>query len=396
MKKIFFLILLSLIVFPVFSQPLWTIEHAIENYADGLILHRIPQNKDVAVIAFENPRRSIMEYFFETMQNKLWERGSNIWVYDRQRLEALQSQLNFSLTGSIDADTARRIGNFLYADVVIYGSLSRVGQVFRMNVWTVLVDTGQALFPRSYDIQIDSTLDYLLRQMDPLPVRNQVITPDENPDSEPVIEEEEIIATPMPSTPVREPRSSPEPWQNKWLYLRFSFDFPIFVLQTAREKITYPDPYDETNIKPEFRLSPGATIGLELQFLNWMSTELGFFFRHGLPLDPGALILGLGLQLKFPIKPSGLFMLEPYLLANGQFNTTSMYERIPPLAAGAGFQFALRGPAAGAFFADLNFQTNLDSVYSKNPREDWLPERFKWNRFAIGLGIGYKIGFFDR
>ena len=387
--KICFAALFSLTVFPLFSQNLWTIDNAIDNYIDGIVLHRIPQGRDVAVLAFGTHRRSIMTYFIDTMQEKLWEKGSNVWIYDRYRLESMQNQLGFSLSSTVGDDTARRIGEFLNADIVIYGGMERTSQSYRMDIFTGIVETGEVLFPRSYDLRIDSKLAQLLMQFDIEPV---VYDQDQNQN-----QETEVIILPEPDVVIVERRMFPEPWQNKWLYLRATFDFPVFVYQQSNDWALNPSTSETSTVNSEYRFTAGFTIGLEFQFLNWMSTELDLLLRYGDPRDFSAFVLGLGLQLKFPIKPSNLFMLEPYVMANALMNTSNEYLYFPPLGLGGGFQFAIKSPGVGAFLADLHFLYTPQDVHSKNPRgEGWTPERFSWTRYTIGLGIGYKIGFIDR
>ena len=209
----------------------------------------------------------------------------------------------------------------------------------------------------------------------------------------------------VPITKIGDEVKVTDRWRNKWLYIRASFDYPVIT-----NHILKPDPeHDRYIFKPGneaienqmldnvFGLGLGATIGLELQFLNWMSAEAYFMFRFGDPQNKSAFIPGLGLQLKFPIKPATHFMLEPYATAVSQINTAANVD-FPIIAVGGGVQFGVRGGEIGAFFIDGNFLYSLGDLVMPNPRENdgWMPSKIHYKRMVVSVGIGYKIGFIDR
>jgi hypothetical protein len=191
-------------------------------------------------------------------------------------------------------------------------------------------------------------------------------------------------------------------WRNKWLYLRFSFDYPVISLYRLLEitalykEGTYPTP-DSHQLQHWDFVFVGATIGAELQFLHWMSLEANFIVRFGMPEpeDLHAFIPGIGLQLKFPIKPDKHFMIEPYGMGYAMANTSGTEDTW--YGAGGGIQFGVRGGRMGAFFIDINYLVNLGYVRTDNPRgNDYLPRYIDYQRHVISVGFGYKIGFFDR
>ncbi|MCL2006939.1 MAG: hypothetical protein FWG77_02520 [Treponema sp.] len=194
-------------------------------------------------------------------------------------------------------------------------------------------------------------------------------------------------------------------WRNKWFYIRLSLDLPFTVhaLRDVREVwLTNADGSQNRNERPlplhhVVDYNAGVTLGFELQYLHWMSSELALLVRFGDPLS-NAFIPGLGVQVKFPIKPERHFMLEPYLMGQVQLNTVQGVH-IPPGSVGGGMQFGVRGGPMGAFFVDANFMYTLGNIRTPSPyaaRGFDYPERIPWNRWVISFGIGYKIGFVDR
>ena len=194
-------------------------------------------------------------------------------------------------------------------------------------------------------------------------------------------------------------------WRNKWLYLRGSIDYPItfYILRpngliggTGVYYGTYENPTRVSPIDNRTTALPGITLGLEIQFLNWMSIEPIFQVILG---DPDNLFaIAAGVQLKIPIKLIRNLMLEPYGAITFPLNSSTAYARYPPLAVGAGLQIAVKGGNSGAFFADLNYMLSLRNAILKNPYEDMYPNphEIHFRRSVIGIGIGYKFGLFNR
>lgn len=170
-------------------------------------------------------------------------------------------------------------------------------------------------------------------------------------------------------------------WQRKWLYLRASIDYPItfYILQGSSVL-----PLDN-----RFTAMPGATIGLEIHPLNFLSLELNFQASMGDKNDFSDMNLGAGAELKFPIKTK-TFIVEPYGAFLYHLSNPDIYEEFPQFAVGGGFQLAVRGGNSGAFFIDIKY------MFSIGEAKMGTPPLIDYNRHVIGLGIGYKFGFLNK
>ena len=183
----------------------------------------------------------------------------------------------------------------------------------------------------------------------------------------------------------------PDLWRDKWLYLRLSADVAVGIFRLMPEQ----DP----KYNNFFRMMPGATLGLETQFLNWMSFEVDLMAKAA-DIEWG-LYPGAALQLKFPIKPGSFLMLEPYLAAALSLNNAPSSNTPLYLEAGGGFQLGMKGGELGAVFLDLNFLYTLNNLLDKNniPRINNVGIKdpsVSWDRYVVGLGVGYKFGFVNR
>jgi hypothetical protein len=188
-------------------------------------------------------------------------------------------------------------------------------------------------------------------------------------------------------------------WRNKWLYIRGSVDYTISnyqadVSDTANNGQRAKADESWETLSPENARATipmiAGNIGLEYQFLNWMSAEADVKLLFGDPEEP-TFIPTIGLDLKFPIKPAKHFMLEPYAGIDIPMFTGTMVREYSPIMLGGGFQFGVKGGNMGAFFVDVDFMHNIGSVKTQTTNR-----KAEWQRWVLSFGIGYKIGFFNR
>jgi hypothetical protein len=213
-----------------------------------------------------------------------------------------------------------------------------------------------------------------------------------------------LIYQAMANVPLTKITSVPDTnhWRNKWLYVRASFDYPITFYANPNPPAIHSDP-PVIGGRPDYSVLdhkvlpyPGFTAGLEFQFLNWMSIEGNFQLTFGDPFSH-ALIPAIGVDLKFPLKPSKHFMIEPYGTAVFPMTTATETLEFPFLGVGGGIQLGVKGGSMGVIFVDVNYVHYLGDVVTRNIDADKPnPSTISWQRFSIGLGVGYKIGFFNR
>ena len=202
--------------------------------------------------------------------------------------------------------------------------------------------------------------------------------------------------------PVRDNR-----WQHNWLYIRLSVDYPIafYVLQPtgllAGQAVYNLGPTGNVenfdHIEHLITPRPGMTLGLELQFLRFLSMELNFQLNFGDPRSNTFAGMAAGARL-MPVLRTNTFMIQPYAAAIRVINSSPQFYRFPRFAVGGGAQISVRGPGNGAFFVDINYMHFLGSVFRYNPYMAFAPNPpvIHYNRFVVGLGIGYKFGLLER
>ena len=195
-------------------------------------------------------------------------------------------------------------------------------------------------------------------------------------------------------------------WKNKWLYLRLSVDYPITIYGLQPNGLIngvgvyrgdFGSPDDTMPLDNKTIALPGATLGIEVQFLNWMSLEANAKASLEELFGEYHISLAGEVELKFPIK-TNYFMIEPYLAASYPIFVPDRFVEFPLFAFGGGVQVSVRGGSYGAFFVDINYMHTLSDAVAKNPYGGLFPnpEKIHYRRYVIGLGVGYKFGLFSR
>jgi hypothetical protein len=181
-------------------------------------------------------------------------------------------------------------------------------------------------------------------------------------------------------------------WRNKWIYIAAYGGMEL--------QFGFYDSDDPNRSRtPTFNMPAYFGLGLEFQFLNFMSAEVALMGGpFAVEAGYSSLVFNLPILLKFPLKPSKHFMLEPY--GGIQFNASSEYAIEPALMSWVGgFQYGIRGGEYGAItidvraMGDLNGRTKLHPTfvpYLGHPGFDSI------KGFQLSFLIGYKIGFYNR
>jgi TolB-like protein len=83
-------------------------------------------------------------YIAETLTSSFFDAGYRD-IVERQMLDRALQELKLSLTGMIDADSAKKIGKFLHADLVVGGTMTDLAGEVSVNCRMFAVETGQVV-----------------------------------------------------------------------------------------------------------------------------------------------------------------------------------------------------------------------------------------------------------
>jgi TolB-like protein len=157
-KKLF-IPLFFFYVIPVFSQNSVSLDKGLGNAAKYFV-ERLEPGAKVILLNFTAPAPQLAEYVLEELTAHIVNDGSLV-VVDRKNLEMLDQELQFQLSGEVDDDTILSIGKKLGAQIIISGSMEPLGNLFRLRVRAISVETAVIKGINTATIQRDRILSSL-------------------------------------------------------------------------------------------------------------------------------------------------------------------------------------------------------------------------------------------
>jgi TolB-like protein len=161
MKKLILMVIFCGLALPVFCQndkPV-SLDTAIRDSA-AYFVERLEPGTKVAVLNF-NAYLAAANYVIEEITVFLVNDGT-ITVVDRSDLELLRKETDFQLSGEVSDESAQLIGKKLGAQTVISGSLTQLGNMWRMRIKALEVETARVQGISTYTIKKDYLLTSLL------------------------------------------------------------------------------------------------------------------------------------------------------------------------------------------------------------------------------------------
>jgi TolB-like protein len=155
MKRISLAAVLLCAAMTVFGQEAVVLDEAINDSVNYLV-ERLEPGTKVAVLNF-SASPAISNYVIEEITVFLVN-DSNFTVVDRSELELLQEEMNFQLSGDVSDESAQSIGKKLGAQTIISGSLSPLGNRWRMRIRALEVETAKVQGIRTYTVKKDPVL----------------------------------------------------------------------------------------------------------------------------------------------------------------------------------------------------------------------------------------------
>jgi hypothetical protein len=204
-------------------------------------------------------------------------------------------------------------------------------------------------------------------------------------------------------------------WQNQRVYFRLSFDYPISFYELQQTENLFnknavyngdiDSPSDFELLRNDVMALPALTLGIEFHLIKFLAIEANVQAKLGEPNDNyWALNIIAGAQLKVPVRftqvmlePYGAFMYPIYTmqLKNKPINEGSEF---PKYLVGGGVQVCFGGSKKSSFFVDANYMFAPDEAILKNIYREQYPNpaQIHYKYFVVGIGIGYKMGFWSR
>jgi len=157
MKKAVMLIFALAGAAAAFAQTAVSLDQALDNCAAYLGV-RLPIGARVAVLKIEARTGGISDYVTGSLSAKTVAQN-HLTVVERGRaLEALEAEQRYQMSGMVSDETAISVGRQLGAQSIITGSITPFGDLHRMDIRVVHVETGRIQTQWSANVRLDPAL----------------------------------------------------------------------------------------------------------------------------------------------------------------------------------------------------------------------------------------------
>jgi len=108
------------------------------NYLNG----QLPKGNKLLILNFQSEFPALSEYIIdELIANTVNDRIFT--VVDRQQLDTIRAELGFQMSGEVDDATAQALGRIAGAQIIISGAVSQLGDLYRLRVRALSVQSAQ-------------------------------------------------------------------------------------------------------------------------------------------------------------------------------------------------------------------------------------------------------------
>jgi TolB-like protein len=110
--------------------------------ATDYLNEQVPKGHKLAIINITSNYRSLSEYIISELNANIV--NDRIFsLVDRQQLDTIRAEQNFQLSGEVDDESAQALGKLLGAQTIITGTVSSLGNRWRIQIRALEVQTAQ-------------------------------------------------------------------------------------------------------------------------------------------------------------------------------------------------------------------------------------------------------------
>jgi hypothetical protein len=103
---------------------------------------QLPKGNKLVILNVQSDFPALSEYIIdELIANTVNDRIFS--VVDRRQLDTIRAELDFQYSGEVDDDTMQALGRMAGAQIIISGAVSKIGDLYRLRVRALSVQTAQ-------------------------------------------------------------------------------------------------------------------------------------------------------------------------------------------------------------------------------------------------------------
>jgi TolB-like protein len=153
-KAIVCVFLACLLPAAAFAQNALTLDAELSN-STTYFSNILPANTKVVVLNCTSKWPDLSDYIIEELIGYIVNERK-LTVVDRQNIENIRREMDFQLSGDVSDETAQSIGKMLGAQTIISGSITAIGNAYRLRIRAIAVETAQILGMQNVDVAQDS------------------------------------------------------------------------------------------------------------------------------------------------------------------------------------------------------------------------------------------------
>jgi formylglycine-generating enzyme required for sulfatase activity len=132
-----------------------SLDQAIQAAAEN-IENNVQDGQKIAVLNFSSPTEQFSAYVLEELSTRLVN-GKKLVVVDRRELDLIRQEENFQMSGEVSDESAQSIGKKLGAQLIVSGSLSSMGHLYRFRIRALSVESAAVEAASAADIRTGDT-----------------------------------------------------------------------------------------------------------------------------------------------------------------------------------------------------------------------------------------------
>jgi hypothetical protein len=123
---------------------------------------QLPKRNKLVILNVQSDFPALSEYIIdELIANTVNDRIFS--VVDRRQLDTIRAELDFQYSGEVDDDTMQALGRMAGAQIIISGAVSKIGDLYRLRVRALSVQTASIEGQFNRNIPEGSTIAALVR-----------------------------------------------------------------------------------------------------------------------------------------------------------------------------------------------------------------------------------------
>jgi TolB-like protein len=126
----------------------------------GHLIERIQADAKIAVFNIKAKNEDLSNYINDNISESLVNSGK-FTVVDRRNLDLLKAELDFQYSGEASEETVVSIGKRIGAQTIITGTIEEFGELYRLQIRSIEVETARIEAMRHYLIDNNNILDRL-------------------------------------------------------------------------------------------------------------------------------------------------------------------------------------------------------------------------------------------